>query len=241
MKRNAVKVRILFLVWIVLAAVMCKAQTVDSTLYVESPIALHTSTGNISGTLCIPSHTKRFPVALIIAGSGPTDRDGNSFPMLSCDAYKILARRLATNNIASVRYDKRGIGESVGTITSESDLRFDNYIDDARAWIDTLKKSRKYTQVIVIGHSEGSLIGMVAAKSADKYVSIAGAGTKAAITLKRQFAASLPEGLKDTADVILDSLAEGHLVRYSPPKLRSLFRKSIQPYMISWVETRSTR
>ncbi len=235
MKKKSAKMRMLIFAWIALSTLACKAQTVDSTLYVESPIALHTSTGTIFGTLCIPSHAKRVPVALIIAGSGPTDRDGNSFPMLSCDAYKILARRLATNNIATVRYDKRGIGESMGTITSESDLRFDDYVDDARAWVDTLKKSGRYTQVIVIGHSEGSLIGMIAGKSADKYVSIAGAGNKAAIDMKRQLA-NMPGRMRDTADAILDSLDEGYSVSHVPIKLWMLFRKSVQPYMISWLK-----
>jgi pimeloyl-ACP methyl ester carboxylesterase len=233
---NVAKMRMLILALIAFSAMPCNSQTVDSTLYLESPIALHTSTGTIFGTLCVPSHAKRFPVALIIAGSGPTDRDGNSMAGENCDAYKILAHRLAVNNIASLRYDKRGVGESMAAVRSESDIRFDNYVDDAHAWIDTLKKSQRYTQVIVIGHSEGSLIGMIAAKNADKYISIAGAGTKAGIDMKRQFAASLPEGLKDTADVILDSLADGHVVSHVPPKLKMLFRKSVQPYMISWLK-----
>lgn len=224
--------RLLIFAWIALSVLQCKAQTVDSTLYLESPITLQTSTGKIFGTLCIPAKMKRFPVALIIAGSGPTDRDGNSMGE-NCEPYKILAHRLAANNIASVRYDKRGVGESMDAMIGESDLRFDNYVDDARAWVDTLKKSRRYTQVIVIGHSEGSLIGMIVAKSADKYVSISGPGRKADIDLKRQLA-NMPEGMRDTAYRILDSLSQGLLVSHVPMKLWMLFRKSVQPYMISW-------
>ncbi|HET6401889.1 MAG TPA: alpha/beta fold hydrolase [Candidatus Kapabacteria bacterium] len=217
----------------------CRAQPVDSTLFSESPITLHTSTGNIYGTLCEPTKAKHFPVALIIAGSGPTDRDGNSM-MLYSDCYKILAHRLAANNIATIRYDKRGIGESRAAMTKESDLRFDNYIDDARAWIDSLKHSGQFTEVIVIGHSEGSLIGMIAARDADKYVSIAGVGNKADVVLKHQLAnlpeQNLPEPLRGTAFAILDSVAAGHLVNDVPPSLGSLFRPSVQPYLISWMK-----
>src|SRR5262245_19369604 len=72
----------------------------------ESPIVLHTKTGDIFGSLVLPATTGNVPVALIIAGSGPTDRDCNS-PVMKNDAYKKLAQALALNNIASVRYDKR--------------------------------------------------------------------------------------------------------------------------------------
>ncbi len=239
MSRNAKNLISIFaLALLAFVPLACRAQAVDSTLYSESPIVLHTSTGNIFGTLCEPTKAKHFPVALIIAGSGPTDRDGNSM-MLYSDCYKILAHRLARNGIASVRYDKRGIGESRAAMTKESDLRFDNYIDDARAWIDSLKHSGRFTQVIVIGHSEGSLIGMIAARDADKYVSIAGVGNKANLILKHQLASlpeqNLPENLRDMAFSILDSLAGGHLVNEVPPSLGSLFRPSVQPYLISWM------
>lgn len=211
----------------------CQAQPVDSTLYVESPITLHTPTGDLFGTLCVPAKGTQFPVALIIAGSGPTDRDGNSTIGLYSDCYKILAHRLATSGIATVRYDKRGIAESHAAMTKESDLRFENYIDDARAWIDSLKRMRKFTHVIVIGHSEGSLIGMVAARDADKYVSIAGAGDHIDAILKEQLA-TMHKHQRDTAYMIIDSLASGHLVQHVPTKLEMLFHKSVQPYLISW-------
>jgi uncharacterized protein len=215
--------------------VACTAQAVDSTLYSESSITLHTHTGNIWGTLCVPTKTNRFPVALIIAGSGPTDRDGNSTMGLYTDCYKILAHRLAANNIASVRYDKRGIGESQASMTSESDLRFDTYVDDARAWIDSLMRSKRFTQVIVIGHSEGSTIGLIAAQHADKFISIAGPGNRIDVVLKNQLA-SMPEHKRDTAYGIIDSLAAGHLVSYVPAKMRPLFHSSVQPYLISWLK-----
>ena len=228
----------LFAAIILFGACGCKAQPVDSTLYAESPITLHTTTGDIFGTLCVPANAKQYPVALIIAGSGPTDRDGNSPIGLYSDCYKILAHRLAVNGIATVRYDKRGIGESRSAMTNEADLRFDNYVDDARAWMDSLKHSGRFTQVIVIGHSEGSTIGMIAAarlrrSAADKYISIAGPGESADAILKEQLA-TMTEPKRDTAYRIIDSLVAGDSVRYVPVKLRVLFRPSVQPYIISW-------
>src|SRR5689334_1459875 len=100
----------------------------------EMPIVLETTTGKIYGSLVLPLNPqKQIPVVLIIAGSGPTDRDCNQ-PTLKTDAFKLLANQLAKHQIASVRYDKRGIGASKESFTGEANLRFDNYINDAADW-----------------------------------------------------------------------------------------------------------
>jgi len=209
-------------------------QNTDSNC-IETKITLETQTGKIYGTLCVPKGFKSGPVALIIAGSGPTDRDGNNTMGVRSDVYKILAHKLAAQNIATVRYDKRGIAESGAAMKSESDLRFENYIDDATDWIKLLKSDKHFTKVIVIGHSEGSLLGMIAAKNgnANEYISIAGVGESADKTLKRQLQ-SFPEEGRDTAYKIIDSLVEGKTVSHIDPMLNSIFHPSIQPYLISW-------
>ncbi len=87
------------------------------TTFIAEPITLDTLTGTLYGTLEPPQSRSPVPVVLIISGSGPTDRDGNS-PMLKGpnNSYKLLAEGLAARGIASVRYDKRGIrkGDDVG-------------------------------------------------------------------------------------------------------------------------------
>ncbi len=207
------------------------------TTWTETKITLETKTGQIFGTLCTPKNFVTGPVAIIIAGSGPTDRDGNNTMGLSTDAYKLLAHKLSASNIATVRYDKRGIAESRASMKSESELRFDDYVNDATDWIEMLKSDKRFTNIIVIGHSEGSLIGMIAAKNgaADKYISIAGAGESADKILKTQLK-SWPQQGRDTAYKILDSLAAGKTVSHVDPTLYSLFRPSVQPYMISWIK-----
>lgn len=204
------------------------------TVFTETTIILHTAKGDISGTLTIPGDNPgKMPVALIIAGSGPTDRNGNN-PMMKNESLKLLAHGLASQNIASLRFDKRGIGESRAAGKTEAELRFEDYINDARSWIDTLKKDDRFTKVIVTGHSEGSLIGMIAAyKKADGYVSIAGAGRSADKILKEQLTAQ-PAIVKDSSYPIIDSLVMGKTVANVPKMLFALFRPSVQPYMISW-------
>lgn len=209
------------------------AKPVADSSFTETPMVLHTATGDIFGTLTVPNNFSKGEVALIIAGSGPTDRNGNN-PVMKNNSLQMLAYGLVANNIASLRYDKRGIAESKTAMTAEADLRFENYINDARDWIALLKKDKRFSKFVVIGHSEGSLIGMVAADQlADGYVSIAGAGRSADKILKEQLDKQ-PQNVKDISFSIIDSLAQGKTVTKVDPMLFSLFRPSVQPYMISW-------
>jgi pimeloyl-ACP methyl ester carboxylesterase len=205
----------------------------SDSLFTETPVVLHTTTGDIFGTLTTPKTSAKIPVALIIAGSGPTDRNGNN-PMMKNESLRYLAYGLASNNIASLRFDKRAIAESKAAAKSEADLRFEDYINDARQWMGLLKKDKRFSKLVVIGHSEGSLIGMVAAlNDADGFVSIAGAGRPASQIIKEQLATQ-PQVIKDSSYAIIDSLVMGKTVAHVNLMLYSLFRPSVQPYMISW-------
>lgn len=223
--------KIVYAFLLVVATLPCFAQS--DSIFSESPLLLHTATGDIAGTLTYPIGLKKMPVALIHAGSGPTDRDGNN-PVMQNNSLRMLAHALAQAGIASLRFDKRGLGESKGAAIAEADLRFEDLVQDAAGWLDLLAKDPRFSQRFLIGHSEGSLIGMMAAAGrADAFVSLAGPGRPAAQVLKEQFAAQ-PPMVRDAANGILDSLEAGHAVRQVPPYLVSIFRPSIQPYISSW-------
>lgn len=207
------------------------ASEIKDTAFIETEIILRTKSGQLFGTLTTPKKYSKIPVALIIAGSGPTDRDCNQ-AMMQCNAYKKLAYGLAGNNIASLRYDKRGVAKSIEAAKSESDLRFEDYINDAKEWIQLLKKDNRFSKIIVIGHSEGSLIGMIAATNADKFVSIAGPGQSIDKALKEQLSTQ-PKEIRDLTYPVIDSLKNGKIVNNVDPSLYSLFRLSVQPYTIS--------
>ncbi len=203
----------------------------------EEPVTLQTPTGAIEGTLTLPAQgTAPYPVALIIAGSGPTDRDGNNPAGVHTDAYKLLADGLAASGIATVRYDKRGIAASRAAGPREVDLRFDDYVHDAEGWIAKLRADRRFSTITVIGHSEGSLIGMIAAPPArpDGYVSLEGAGLPAATVLRAQLKRQLPPELAAESDRILAGLEKGETTDSVPAPLQPLYHASIQPYLISW-------
>jgi len=141
---------------------------------------------------------------------------------------------LAKNGIASLRYDKRGIGESKASAISEQSLVFENYTEDAKSWINLLKQDKRFSQVVIIGHSEGSLIGMIAGAKANKFISIAGPGESADKLIKTQIASKSNKQIEDMTFPIIDSLKSGNQVKKIDPMLNSLFRPSIQPYLISW-------
>jgi pimeloyl-ACP methyl ester carboxylesterase len=197
-------------------------------------VILHTPTGDIHGTLLVPPAKGKIPVALLIAGSGLTDRDGNN-PRMKNNALKMLAEALYKNGMASLRYDKRGIGASQPAGLKESELRFDTYIRDAEGWIQKLKQDKRFSSLVVIGHSQGSLIGMVAAQNpaVDKFISLEGAGEPIQVVLRKQLE-NQPDLVRKPAYSILDSLENDHLVKNVPPMLQTLFRPAIQPYLISW-------
>lgn len=218
------------------------------TMTLEEAVKLETSSGNLYGTLLLPQSKRKMPVVLLIAGSGPTDRDGNS-PLLkgANNSLKLLAEGLAGKGIASLRYDKRGIGESgkdmllaaknTGKMPREEDLNFDNFIDDAVLWGQKLRGDKRFSAVAIAGHSEGSLIGIVAAQKmkADAFISIAGAGRPVGQILLEQLKQQLPPDLMKTSEAIISQLAAGKTVESVPPALNIVFRRSIQPYMISWL------
>ena len=213
------------------------AQSENRLGYFEMDQTLQTSTGELSGTLTVPILKGTFPVALIIAGSGPTDRNGNNAQMKN-NSLQMLAHELAAQGIASLRYDKRGIGKSASAMISEEQMRFENYVEDAKAWVSELKTDSRFRELIIIGHSEGSLIGMLASEKADVFVSLAGAGRPIDVILKEQLAVQL-EGNKKllrAANEGLSKLKEGKLVEDAPVELFGLFRPSVQPYMISWMK-----
>jgi len=114
----------------------------SDTVHVSTPAGL------LAGTVRCPGMSAPWPVVLLISGSGPTDRNGNS-PMLPGEnnGLRMLAEALATRGIASVRYDKRGIGASKGAMGSEADLRFDMFADDAAAWTKQLRADPRFSTV----------------------------------------------------------------------------------------------
>lgn len=206
-------------------------EVLQPSRFPEEERTVPVSGGDLKGTLMYPAEkTATMPVALIIAGSGATDRNCNNLPMLNSNAYKMLAEELAANGIASFRYDKRLVGASTGFSKDESKLRFEDYVQDAVVLLQYLKR-QGYTKIFILGHSEGALIGTLAAQQVkvDAFVSLCGGGENISLTLKRQM--NNPE-----ANKVIDALHQGRLTKEVPSSLQVAFRASVQPYLISWMK-----
>ena len=200
------------------------------------PIELDTGSGTLYGSLVLPKSDKPVPVVLLIAGSGPTDRDGNNAQGGRNDSLKKLAWRLAQNNIASVRFDKRGIAHSLAAAPDERTLTLDQYVDDAVAWGNKLKSDPRFSKVFLLGHSEGALVAALAAPriNAAGVISIAGTGRPVGQVLREQLQRNnLPPALLKRSFELISSLEAGHTDDNVPSELQVVFRPSVQPYLIS--------
>jgi uncharacterized protein len=203
----------------------------------EQPYTLTTPTGEIKGTLTVPPAAVKPPVVLLIAGSGPTDQDGNGMGTKN-NALKYLAQELSAQGIATVRFDKRGIGSSQAAGKNEADLRFEDYVADAQGFCGQLARDPRFSKVVIAGHSEGSLIGMIAGAATPAlagFISLAGTGRPADEVIREQLAGQ-PAAVRELVYPMLDKLKRGDTIAQVPPMLYSLFRPSVQPYMISWLK-----
>ncbi len=198
---------------------------------------MKTDKGNIYGSLVTPPGINKVPVVLIIPGSGPTDRNGNNQYGVKGNTYSMLADSLQKEGIASLRYDKRGIGASAAAMTREDSLTFDDMVNDAIGFTKMLKQYWRFSKVIILGHSEGSLIGIRVAEQEKVagLISAAGIAQRADKIVEKQLKEQSKE-LSKKSKVLFDSLLDGYTVNVEDPALTPLFRNSVQNYIRSWLK-----
>ncbi len=213
----------LYLISLIFLSISLSGQQ-DTTIYLDDCV---------NGTLSVPAHFTSGEIALIVAGSGPTDRDGNN-PYMKNNSLRMLSTELNQSGIATLRYDKRGIGKSISPNLKEEDLKFDDYVNDVILWIKVLRQDQRFTRLTIIGHSEGAHIGAIAAShGSDKLISLAGPGRPAQEIIIDQLRDRAPI-LVTESQKIIDKLVVGDTTSTINPFLNSLFRPSVQPYLISW-------
>ncbi|MFC4425251.1 alpha/beta hydrolase [Deinococcus navajonensis] len=207
-------------------------------------VTLEVPGARLSATLQTPDGPghPRPPVALILAGSGPTNRDGDSAAG-AAGTYRKLAANLAARGIATLRPDKRGIGASTAADPREEALTVDDLVSDARAWLAWLSAQPDLGPVVVIGHSEGGTVALAALQDqagaapspAKALILLAVPGEDIGTTIRRQITqnpANPPELVQET-NRILEALSRGERVTEVLPLLAPVFRPSVQPYLIS--------
>ncbi|WP_342574422.1 alpha/beta fold hydrolase [Solibacillus sp. FSL K6-1781] len=210
--------------------------------YTETPVTykellIPVAGGELKAALQMPDKPTG-ELVIIHAGSGPTNKDGNTIGAGANNSLKMIAESLAEKGIASIRFDKRGIGDNTALIKKEDDLTFDLYVEDVQAIVDYAKNDDRFNEIHLLGHSEGALIMTVAAQQNDiaSLISIAGIGRPADEVLMEQLSGSLPPNLLMESEKALQQLKAGKKVETVSEQLQSLFRPSVQPYMISWLK-----
>ena len=189
---------------------------------------------NVEGTLLLPNtqEEKSIPLVILIAGSGPTDRDGNQSFMKN-DALKKIAEALSQKGIATFRYDKR-IVKQIRNQNIDKNISFDDFVIDARSVIGFFKS--KFETIIVAGHSQGSLVGLLALDAgASGFISLAGAGKPIDEILEEQIVKTAAVFSKST-ERVLNVLRSGETTLEYPPELASIFNLELQAFLISWMQ-----
>lgn len=188
----------------------------------------------IKGTLTRPSTGTSPSLVIIVGGSGPVDRNGNQSFMKN-DSFKKLATELSEEGISSYRFDKR-ILQMRNLGIKEEDIRFEDFITDVSSAIEHFRKTNEFENIIVLGHSQGSLAGMVAAKDkADGFISIAGAAQTIDSIIVGQIAGQMP-GLKENVEQSFADMRETGSSKNYNPMLEMVFRPSVQPFILSWMK-----
>ena len=189
---------------------------------------------HVDGTLLVPNDVLKPNLAIIIAGSGPTNRDGNQNFLMN-NSFKKLAMRLGKEGIATFRYDKRVV-KQIREGNIDPNLTFDDFVTDAISVIDYFKTKKVFNGIFVIGHSQGSLVGMLAAKDrVNGFISLAGAGQTIDNVITEQIAKTAPMFNADT-ERIFRRLKDGIVTTDYPPALASVFRIDIQPFIMNWMQ-----
>lgn len=203
-------------------------------------------TGALKGTLTLPSEhgplPSETPVFLIVPGSGPTDRDGNSPLGIAAAPYRLLAEALAKRGYPSVRIDKRGMFGSADAVSDPNDVTIASYGEDLLAWTNAIRKrlpAENGTRcVIPIGHSEGGLVALAAmARIPDAcgLILIASIGRPLDRVIAEQVRAN-PANVPfvEEAETALAALRSGNRVDVGAmnPALRPLFAPEVQSFLI---------
>lgn len=210
---------------------------------IQTAVQFSTYSGELYGTLCQKDKQGRSVVVLLLADGGAIDRNGNSadgFNRSRC--LQALAEDLLHLGLPSLRYDKRGTGLSSMALPHPGELTLDDYVEDAIHAIQYLRNEQRYARVVVAGHGEGALIGMLASRQVpvDGLISIGASARNGAQLLHEQLSKHLSAEKLVQADAIIQRLYDGEFVDAVPEAFATLFNHDIQPLLMSLFRTEPT-
>lgn len=199
--------------------------------YISQDLTINTF---IDGTLLVPENLNKPNLAIIIADYGPTDRNGNQ-NFSNNNALKKLAESLTKKGIATFRYDKR-IVKQILKKKIDAHITFDDFVTDVVSTITYFQNENKYSHIYIIGHGQGSLVGMLGAKEkADGFISIAGSSQPIDEMIVEQIG-NMDPSLIDGTKKAFEFLKQGQLTKEYPKALETIFRADVQPFIMNWMQ-----
>lgn len=189
---------------------------------------------HVDGTFLTPKDVNTPILAIIIADAGPIDRNGNQ-NFQQNNALKKLAEGLSNQGIATFRYDKR-IVKQIRKGQVDPNISFDDFISDAKAVIDYFNAMNTYSKIVIIGHGQGSLVGMVVSTTkVDQFISIGGSGKSIDTVIIEQIT-QMDSALEKSTKLAFENLKKGQVLKDYPSALGSVFSEDVQSFMISWMK-----
>jgi pimeloyl-ACP methyl ester carboxylesterase len=223
--------------WLLSFVPVAHAQLLPSAT--ESELRLTDIAPPLGALLALPSATPPRAGVIIIPGSGPTDRDGNNRLGIQTDAYRLLAHSLASNGIASLRIDKRGMFSSASPGIDPNAVTLDLYAADARRWLAHWRALEPDLPLYLLGHSEGGLVALLAAQDRPDLagvILVACPGRPLGDVLRAQLRANPANApLLAAAETAITELENGRTFDSAtlPSALRPLFNNSVQNFLVS--------
>ena len=230
----------------VLAACLAAGSTQAQPVFLETLLEAQGPLGPLKGTLLAP-RTKPTAVVLIVPGSGPTDRDGNSPLGIKASSYRLLAEGLAERGVASLRIDKRGMFATREAVKDGNAVTVDDYADDVQSWVNVLVSETRSPCVWILGHSEGGLIALASAsrlRGGCGFILVSTPGRPMGDVLRDQLTAHRAQGpVVDQALTAIEALEQGRRVDTKDvhPALQTLFDPAVQGFLISAFSYQPTR
>jgi pimeloyl-ACP methyl ester carboxylesterase len=194
-------------------------------------ITINNQTIQLPGTLTYPS--EKAPLIIWVHGSGGVDRNGNQPQYI-----KQFREAVNKENIAFFSYDKRTANPKNAPFLKDG-VFISDFIFDVEEVVNHFKNDKRFSSIILAGHSQGSLIAMRSLKNVDKYISIAGAGETIDKTVIKQIAFQNPE-FEAATKAHFKELKQTGEVKDVNPNLMAVFAKPNQPFWSSWMALNPT-
>lgn len=201
---------------------------------IEEEIAIKNGEIELPGTLSYPKTESLLPLVIFVHGSGNVDRNGNQEPIIKANYIKQLADSLTQKGIAFYRFDKRTATKA--NLSNVQDITINSFVDDVKLIISYFSKDNRFNSISLIGHSQGSLIAMLATnEQVNTLISLAGPSQSIDKVLVEQLSKQNQE-LAASAELHLQELKKTDTIKTVNPYLVQLFAPQNQKFIKSWMQ-----